>query len=167
MIQDQRILPHFHYSVQSFSDRVLRSMHRGYGREVVENALKKHTTLPGSAVTSLGADIIVGFPGETEEDFMETLRGIEEFRITKLHAFPFSAHLKGDTIPAFYFPDQIPLEIKKEREKRLIEVGDRVRNAFIDANRGRSRWRLSERRDYFCEIVVFPILANMFFLFPC
>lgn len=77
---------------------------------------------------------------------METLRGVEEFGITKAHIFPFSAHLKGETIPAFYFLDQVPLEIKKEREKRLIEVADRVRAEFIRAHQGTVHDVLLEER---------------------
>jgi MiaB/RimO family radical SAM methylthiotransferase len=124
ILTDERILPHFHYSIQSFSDNVLQKMKRNYTADQLTTTLKRTRKLqrPQSSLISLGADIIVGFPGETESDFLETLKGIEEYGITKLHAFPFSDHHKGETIPASRYLDQIPPEVKKERESRLLEV---------------------------------------------
>jgi threonylcarbamoyladenosine tRNA methylthiotransferase MtaB len=71
---------------------------------------------------SIGADIITGFPGETEADFLETVKGIQEFGITKLHAFPFSDHHKGETIPASNYPHQIAESTKKQRNQHLIKI---------------------------------------------
>jgi len=71
---------------------------------------------------SIGADLIVGFPGESEADFLETLEGIEKYGITKIHVFPFSDHHKGETVPASFYPDQVGQAVKKEREARLLEV---------------------------------------------
>jgi tRNA A37 methylthiotransferase MiaB len=65
---------------------------------------------------------------------LETLNGIKEYNITKLHAFPFSDHHKGETVPASFYPHQIPQEIKKEREARLLTMGETIRNAFIANN---------------------------------
>lgn len=69
-------------------------MRRNYSAAHLAEILKKIRSLkrPHAELISLGADLITGFPGETEEDFEETLRGVEKFEITKLHAFPFSAH---------------------------------------------------------------------------
>jgi tRNA A37 methylthiotransferase MiaB len=122
--QDERILPHFHYSIQSFSDAVLQKMRRGYGAEELKTVLKKTRKLnrSQSELISLGADIIVGFPGESESDFLETLEGVKEYGITKLHAFPFSDHHKGEIVPASLYPDQVAQEVKKERENRLLAV---------------------------------------------
>jgi tRNA A37 methylthiotransferase MiaB len=128
-MNDTRILPHFHYSIQSFSDKVLKGMKRNYDRKILDTVLTKTRNLHKISLStrevpqmSIGADIIVGFPGETEEDFLDTLKGIEQYEITKLHAFPFSDHHKGETIPASLYPHQVPQEIKKERESRLLEV---------------------------------------------
>jgi tRNA A37 methylthiotransferase MiaB len=113
-------------------------MKRNYTATQLKQLLKTTRQLPRkqSELISLGADLIVGFPGETEADFLETLQGIEAYGITKLHAFPFSDHHKGETIPAALYPNQIPQEIKKERESRLLAAGESVRNAFIQQNKG-------------------------------
>jgi tRNA A37 methylthiotransferase MiaB len=111
-------------------------MKRNYNAEWLENSLQRTKSLQRKQadLISIGADLIVGFPGETEADFLETLNGVKEYGITKLHAFPFSDHHKGETIPASLYPQQIPQTIKKERESRLLKVGEKVRNAFIAKN---------------------------------
>lgn len=62
---------------------------------------------------------------------------MEKYRITKLHAFPFSDHHKAERIPASLLPDQVPNEIRKSRNRKLIEIGDQVRDAFVAQNYGR------------------------------
>lgn len=137
VISDDRILPHFHYSVQSFSWNVLKNMRRHYSSEKLKNVLKRTRKLQrkDQNLISIGADIIVGFAWESEEDFMETYNWVAEFWITKLHAFPFSDHTQRDWIPASLFPNQIELNIKKERETRLISLWDKVRDDFIMKNK--------------------------------
>jgi threonylcarbamoyladenosine tRNA methylthiotransferase MtaB len=83
---------------------------------------------------SIWADIITGFAGETDEDFKITCDWLKKYRITKLHAFPFSDHHKAEKIPASLLPNQIPQEIRKERNRKLIEIGDEVRDLFIVEN---------------------------------
>lgn len=135
VISDDRIMPHFHYSIQSFSDNVLKNMRRHYWSKELKQVLEKTRKLKKKNLISIWADIIVWFPWETEEDFLETYNWIEEFWITKLHAFPFSDHTQRENIPASSLSGQINQQIKKEREKRLIERWDIVRNAFIQQNR--------------------------------
>lgn len=139
VIRDPRFVPHFHFSIQSFSDKVLKLMHRGYDRAQLDAVLEKMRTLdrPDRDQISLGADIICGFPGETEEDFQESCEGVRKYRITKLHAFPFSDHHKAERIPASLLPNQVPQAIRKERNRRLIEVGDEVRDSFVAAQYGK------------------------------
>ena len=146
---DERILPHFHYSIQSFSDWVLQNMWRQYSSDQLKNVLRKTKNLSKSSLVSIWADIIVWFPWETEEDFMETLNWIEEYWITKLHAFPFSDHTQRERIPASYLSNQISQQIKKEREKRLIRMWDQIRNEFIQKNKWRNhKVLLEEKRDW-------------------
>jgi tRNA A37 methylthiotransferase MiaB len=99
-------------------------MRRNYSSDQLKTVLKRTRSLnrKQSELISLGADLIVGFPGETESDFLETLEGVKDYGITKLHAFPFSDHHKGETIPASLYPDQVEQAVKKERESRLLEV---------------------------------------------
>ena len=149
VITDERILPHFHYSIQSFSDSVLESMWRHYSASELKNVLKKTRNLKKKNLISIWADIIVGFPWETEQDFLDTYNWIEEYWITKLHAFPFSDHTQRESIPASFLSNQIDQKTKKDREIRLISKWDEIREKFIQLN----KWTLhqvliEERRNW-------------------
>ena len=146
IVSNPRFCPHFHFSIQSFSDKVLKLMNRQYTSETLDYVLTKIRNLnrPDAQFVSIGADIISGFPGETEEDFQITCAGVEKYRITKLHAFPFSDHHKAERIPASSLPNQIPNEIRKERNRKLIEIGDEVRDLFVAQNYGRTHQVLIE-----------------------
>ncbi len=80
------------------------------------------------------ADLIVWFPGETHEDFMDTYNLVKDWLITKVHAFPFSAHNMWESVPAGKFLDQSDEKIKKERMWELSLISDQVRDNFIDRN---------------------------------
>ena len=148
IIENERFLPHFHFSIQSFSTKVLKKMNRNYDYERLEYVLNRIKTLKRKDVKSIWiwADIIVWFPWETEEDFQETYDSIKKFRITKLHAFPFSPHLKWETVPASAF-EQVPQEIKKEREKRLIEYWKEIREKFVLENKWKKHLVLVEKEN--------------------
>lgn len=139
IVKNPRFVPHFHFSIQSFSAPVLKLMNRGYSSEKLEEVLTKIRNLdrPDKDQISIWADIICGFPGETEEDFLITCEGVKKHRITKLHAFPFSDHHKAEKIPASLLPNQVPNEIRKERNRRLIEIWDQVRDTFVAQNYGK------------------------------
>jgi threonylcarbamoyladenosine tRNA methylthiotransferase MtaB len=83
---------------------------------------------------SIWADLIVGFPWETEENFMDTYNLVALWLITKIHAFPFSAHNLWESVPAWIFPNQISDSIKKERMWKLEAIWDSMRDEFIDRN---------------------------------
>ena len=146
VVSDDRILPHFHYSIQSFSDSVLESMWRHYSASELRNVLKKTRNLKKKNLISIWADIIVWFPWETEQDFLDTYFWIEEFWITKLHAFPFSDHTQRDNIPASFLPNQINQKTKKDREVKLIYKWDEIREKFIWSNKWSSHQVLIEER---------------------
>jgi threonylcarbamoyladenosine tRNA methylthiotransferase MtaB len=149
VISDERILPHFHYSIQSFSDSVLRNMWRHYSSSELKTVLKKTKNLKKKNIISIWADIIIGFPWESQLDFMETYNWIEEFWITKLHAFPFSDHTQRERIPASLLPDQIDQRTKKERENKLIFKWDEIREKFIIQNKWtKHKVLIEERRDW-------------------
>jgi tRNA-2-methylthio-N6-dimethylallyladenosine synthase len=119
-----------HLPVQSGSDRVLKLMHRGYTRErYLEIIRKLRTVRPGIGITS---DIIVGFPGETESDFEETLSLCREVEFDNAYLFKYSP--RKDT-PAAAMPDQLPEALIEERHARLLdqvnEIGKRKYDAFI------------------------------------
>ena len=148
VVSNERILPHFHYSVQSFSDNVLQNMWRHYSSDGLKTVLKKTRNLKKKNLISIWADIIIWFPWETESDFLDTYNWIEEFWITKLHAFPFSDHTQRERIPASFLPNQVNQKIKKDREIRLISKWDEIREKFIIQNKWTShKVLIEERRD--------------------
>jgi tRNA-2-methylthio-N6-dimethylallyladenosine synthase len=119
-----------HLPVQSGSDRVLKLMHRGYTRERFLGIIKKlRRAKPDIGITT---DIIVGFPGETEEDFEQTLSLCREVQFDNAYIFKYSP--RRDT-PAAGMPDQVPLKIREERNHRLLEtineIGKRKYDAFV------------------------------------
>lgn len=114
-----KFMDNFHIPMQSGDDRVLSDMRRKYTAKEYKSIVKKaHSYFP---TASFGADIIVGFPGETEEEFENTKKLIEELPITHLHVFPFSSR-KGTT--AAGRNDHISSEIKKKRVKILMSLGE-------------------------------------------
>ena len=110
-----------HIPLQSGSDRILKLMHRGYTRERFLNVIKKlRAAKPNIGVTT---DIIVGFPGETEKDFEETLSLCREVEFDNAYIFKYSP--RRDT-PAAEMPDQVPQEIREERNHRLLELVNEI-----------------------------------------
>ncbi len=136
IFENKRIYPHFHFSVQSGSTNVLANMKRHYTWEFLKNILLRLRNIKREdwVNISIGADIIVGFPEETEEDFKETLDLIKECKITKVHAFPFSPHKLWENVPAWFYKQQISDKVKKERMNRILELSDKVRDNFIKEN---------------------------------
>lgn len=132
VFKNTRIYPHFHYSVQSGSSSVLKSMARHYNGDFMKDLLlrTKNIKRDDGVDISLGADIIVWFPWETEEDFMDTYNLVKDCGITKVHAFPFSPHTLWESVPAGKFKNQISDSIKKERMNRITEVSDTIREDF-------------------------------------
>ena len=137
ILENERILPYFHLSIQSGSDKILKLMWRHYTKSHLDKVLTKLRSLKKSVPINIGADIIVWFPQETDEDFQQTYQLAKDFKITKLHVFPFSPHQIWDTVPASKFPNQIPFQIKKEREKKLIEVCNKNYEDLIKQTKGK------------------------------
>ncbi len=125
------ICRHLHIPLQSGSDATLKRMNRHYTTEEYAKLLKRlKDQTPGLAITT---DVIVGFPGETEEEYQETYDFIEQQDFSALHVFKFSPR-KGT--PAAEFPDQVPPEVKEERSRKLIELskqkGQNFANRFLN-----------------------------------
>ena len=143
---EKKIMPSFHLSLQSGSDAVLAKMKRKYnGGQVLWNVDYMKSVMPGVTFT---CDIIVGFPGETEEDFMQTVNLAEKIGFLHMHIFPFSAR---EGTEAAVMPNQIPEPVKRERARRLELVGRRISEAIYRAALGETRHVLFESRegDYF------------------
>ena len=136
LFENTRIYPHFHISVQSGSTNVLKNMKRHYSWEYIKNLLLKLRNLKreDEVIVSIWADIIVGFPWETENDFKKTLELIKDCEITKVHAFPFSAHKLWENVPAWFFKNQIDDKTKKERMNKILDLSEKIRQNFINKN---------------------------------
>jgi tRNA-2-methylthio-N6-dimethylallyladenosine synthase len=115
------VMPQLHMPLQSGSDRVLRAMRRSYRSEKFLGILDRvRAAMPHAAITT---DIIVGFPGETEEDFADTLRVVEASRFASAFTFQYSPR---PGTPAADLPDQLPKAVVQERYLRLVAVADEV-----------------------------------------
>ena len=121
MAREPKIAKQFHLPLQSGSDRVLKRMNRKYTREDYLELLRKMRCLMPDITIS--TDIIVGFPGETEEDFEQTLTALKEARYDSLFSFIYSPRVGT---PAASYPDQISPEVKKERFARLLETQNAI-----------------------------------------
>lgn len=108
-------------------------MKRHYDEDCIKNLLKKTLNIKREDLVniSIWADLIVGFPWETEEDFLKTYSLVENFNISKIHAFPFSDHSIAEQVPASFFANQVNEKTKKDRLERLLNIGEKVRNNFI------------------------------------
>lgn len=125
------VVNHLHIPIQSGSDTVLKRMRRKYTMEFFAERLEKlKIALPDLAVTS---DVIVGFPGETEEEFMETYNFIRDHKFSELHVFPYS---QRTGTPAARMEDQIDEEIKNERVHRLIALNDQLAKEYASRFEG-------------------------------
>lgn len=127
-----RVCPHLHISMQSGSDDVLRRMRRRWGsRRFIDRCMLVKESLDRPAITT---DIIVGFPGETDEHFEQTCAAAREIGFSKIHVFPFSRR-KGT--PAFDMPDQITKAVKSQRRQQLAELERETRDRYFRSLAGR------------------------------
>jgi len=137
--QDQRLLPHLHLPLQSGSDSILQRMARRTSRASYRRlALAARAAIPD---LNLSTDIILGFPGETEQDFEQSMDYVREINFARLHAFPYGAR-PGTT--AARLNNQIAKGKKKERTNRMIELGKSLSLAFHQRFEGQTRPALWE-----------------------
>jgi tRNA-2-methylthio-N6-dimethylallyladenosine synthase len=128
----EAVCEHAHLPLQSGSTRILKAMRRTYGRErYLELVAKLRAAILDLALTT---DIIVGFPGETEADFRETLEVVEEVRYDGAFTFVYSPRAGTE---AASMPDQVPDELKRERIGRLVEVVQRIAHERNEERIGR------------------------------
>lgn len=133
MAETPNVMPTLHMPLQSGSDRILKAMRRSYRSERFLGILDSvRERIPNAAITT---DIIVGFPGETEEDFQQTLQVVEQSRFQL--AFTFQYSIRPGT-PAATMPDQIPKEVVQERYERLVALQERISHEENIAQIGRT-----------------------------
>lgn len=137
--EEPRLMPHLHLSVQAGDDMVLKRMKRRHLRHHVIEIAEKAKSLRPDIV--FGADIIAGFPTESDEMFDNTLRLVEDADLTFLHVFPYSSR---SGTPAARMP-QIRKEIRKERAARLREAGEKQTQRFLQAQIGKTVHVLADK----------------------
>jgi threonylcarbamoyladenosine tRNA methylthiotransferase MtaB len=138
--QSQRFMPHFHIPLQSGNDKQLKEMRRRYKRELyAERVATIKKLMPHACI---GCDVIVGFPGETEDDFLETYRFIQELDISYLHVFTYSE--RANTLAA-EMPDVVSVEERRRRNHALRGLSEMKRRAFYREHLGSIRPVLFEQ----------------------
>ena len=131
--KSKRFVPHFHIPLQSGSNTILRSMGRRYLRELYEDRVSKIKSLMPQAC--IGVDVIVGFPGETDELFLETYNFLNELDISYLHVFTYSE--RANTRAA-EMDGVVPMKKRNERSKMLRILSEKKRRKFYEENLGKS-----------------------------
>lgn len=138
-LTSNRFVPHFHIPLQSGSNKILRKMHRRYLRELYEDRVSKiKNIIPDSCI---GVDVIVGFPGETEEDFLNTYNFLNELNISYLHVFTYSE--RANTAA----PDMegtVPMKERNRRSKMLRILSEKKKRQFYESQLGTTRTVLFE-----------------------
>ena len=137
--KSNRFVPHFHIPLQSGSNKTLKAMRRRYLRELYsERVAKIKTLMPHCCI---GVDVIVGFPGETDEDFLETYNFLNELNISYLHVFTYS---ERDNTDAILLKDIVPVAIRKKRNKMLRILSAKKLRHFYEQHLGETRTVLFE-----------------------
>ena len=139
-------VPHFHIPLQSGSNQILKSMKRRYNKDLYIDRINHiNDTIPNACI---GVDVIVGFPGETDEYFMETLDFLKELKISYLHVFTYSE--RNDTL-ASTMNFQVPKEVRTKRSMILRSLSDKKRRIFYESQIGLDKtvlYEIENRRGY-------------------
>jgi MiaB-like protein len=137
--QSNSFVPHFHIPLQSGSNEILKKMKRRYLRELyVSRVAKIREVMPDACI---GVDVIVGFPGETDEHFLETYHFLNELDISYLHVFTYS---ERDNTEAVLMDGVVPDEVRAKRSKMLRGLSAKKRNAFYESQLGKEKTVLFE-----------------------
>ncbi|HRH63982.1 MAG TPA: tRNA (N(6)-L-threonylcarbamoyladenosine(37)-C(2))-methylthiotransferase MtaB [Bacteroidia bacterium] len=131
--QSKRFVPHFHIPLQSGSNKILKLMRRRYLRELyAERVAHIKKVLPNCCI---GVDVIVGFPGESDEDFLETYHFLNELDISYLHVFTYS---ERDNTDAASMPNVVPISVRRKRNKMLRILSEKKRRHFYEQQLGKT-----------------------------
>lgn len=131
LTKSEKFAPHFHIPLQSGNDRLLKAMRRKYDRTLFAERIEKiHQINP---YTCIGVDVIVGFPGETEDDFLDTVKFLNNLDISYLHVFTYSERAKTTAIK---LGDPVPLFVRKQRSRQLHILSEKKKRSFYEKNIG-------------------------------
>jgi threonylcarbamoyladenosine tRNA methylthiotransferase MtaB len=123
----KKFVPHFHIPLQSGSNKILKAMRRRYDRDLYVDRINSIKSL--NSDTCIGVDVMVGFPGESDEDFLETYNFLNELDISYLHVFTYS---ERQNTYAIQINETIPKPVKAERSKTLHALSNKKRRLFYD-----------------------------------
>lgn len=136
----KRFVPHFHMPLQSGNNDILKQMRRRYNRELyAERVMHIKKLMPNCCI---GVDVIVGFPGETEERFLDTYQFLNQLPVSYLHVFPYS---ERDNTPAITLPDSVPLAARDRRATMLRTLSMKKERFFYEENVGKTAAVLFEK----------------------
>ena len=138
----KRFVPHFHVPLQSGSNRLLKAMRRKYERELY--AERVNTIKSFRPDCCIGVDVIVGFPGETDEEFMETMDFLKDIDVSYLHVFTYSERANTTAVK---LGDPVPHSVRKQRSQQLHILSDKKKRAFYEQNVGTTRTVLFEAEE--------------------
>jgi threonylcarbamoyladenosine tRNA methylthiotransferase MtaB len=138
----KRFVPHFHIPLQSGSDRLLKLMRRKYERSLYAERVAQIKSIRPDAC--IGVDVIVGFPGETDEDFMDSVNFLKDLDISYLHVFTYSERANTG---APKLGEKVPMEVRRERSKQLHLLSDRKKRQFYTDNIETERTVLFEHEE--------------------
>jgi len=140
--ESTKFVPHFHIPLQSGSDEILTAMRRRYDRSLYKNRIEFiKQIMPDCCI---GVDVIVGFPGESDELFLETYQFLNELPISYLHVFTYS---ERENTPAIEFENSVPLKTRNERSKMLRILSDKKRRFFYESQLGKTETVLFESQE--------------------
>jgi threonylcarbamoyladenosine tRNA methylthiotransferase MtaB len=142
LTQSQRFMPHFHIPLQSGSDRILKLMRRKYDRALFQNRVEQIKSLNPNCC--IGVDVIVGFPGESDEDFQETVDFLQALDISYLHVFTYSERANTTAVK---LESPVPMAVRKARSKQLHALSDRKKQQFYHAQLGKLYTVLFEQEE--------------------
>ena len=138
----ERFVPHFHIPLQSGSNRLLKAMRRKYLRELYAERVAAIKALRPDCC--IGVDVIVGFPGETDEEFLETMDFLKDIEISYLHVFTYSERANTTAIK---LGDPVPQSVRKQRSQQLHILSEKKKRAFYEQNIGTNRTVLFEAEE--------------------
>lgn len=142
LANEERFMPHLHLSLQSMNNSVLNNMGRRHSKESSINWIEQLKLTNKNLV--LGADIICGFPKETDEQFLDTYNTLKQLNIPMLHVFPYS---ERSNTPAAKM-EQLPQSVRKERALKLIDLGNNLKDSFFNKKIGKVEEILIEKNNF-------------------
>jgi threonylcarbamoyladenosine tRNA methylthiotransferase MtaB len=140
--ESKKFVPHFHIPLQSGNDRLLQAMRRKYVRSLYSERVAQIKSVRPDAC--IGVDVIVGFPGETDEEFLDSLNFLKDLDISYLHVFTYSERANTTAIK---LGDTVPMAVRKERSKQLHILSEKKKRAFYETQLGTVRSVLFEQEE--------------------